>query len=523
MTTAPTHEAPHGGQGFNLAEHGWVPFRGGPDLSLREVLERAHELHGWPGGDPLAVSAVMRLMTALAYRCAGITDSETFKDAASRDRLFDPEAVDAYFRKHYNRFWLLPPEGSGHRPFYQDPDLAQLEPKPIQQSRLSMDVAPSYVWGQQHPDSAFTPPAAARAMLVFLLAGPGGAGASHPALPKTKWQTGHMRGNVSIHPVGDSLEDTLRLHLIDPEPVSSLLCCGVGSPSWEQDPSPVTRPLSAPKTILDQLTGRWTKTVLLIPSPDGRLVGGAATASGRRRGEQLIEHDPYEVRWDARPTKTGRAPRRPYFSLSGSAERSPWRDLDNYRAQREGSGNQTLVTRYHPDHPAARRTKTWIAVSHCDNNAKDILKAVSLIPAPLIVDFDAGNRAAAMIDDAEVIARRLKGALRSLYKDIGHPTTKGGDASGFVNRQVPAYWDRMERLFAGTVAENHRRSEVVGTAQHVFDTAARSFGQRLAAYRRSADGADDLGPEPLAVTAARWRNTIRFPKPTKNKTPKDQR
>lgn len=518
MTAAPTRVAPHGGQGFNLAEQGWVPFRGRHELSLREALKRAHELPGWPGGDPLAVSAMMRLLTALAYRCAGITDSETFEHAARRDLLFDPDAVDAYLDDYSDEFWLLPPACSGHRPFYQDPDLAELEPKPIQQSRLSMDVAPSYVWGQQHPDSVFTPAAAARAMLVFLLAGPGGAGASHPVLPKTKWQTGHMRGNVSIHPVGDSLSDTLRLHLIDPEPVSSLLPGGVGSPSWERSPSPVTESLSPPETILEQLTGRWTKTVLLTPSPDGRSVVEVIVASGRRRGEHLIEHDPYEVRWDARPTKTGEAPRRPY---SGSAERAPWRDLDNYRALREHSGNQTLVTRYHPDHPAASRAQTWVAVSHRDNNAKDILKTVSLIPAPLIVDFDAGNRAKAMINDAEQIAGCLKGALRNFYKDVGHPPTKGSDASGFVNRHMPAYWDRMERLLTGTVAEKHRRSEILDTAQDLFDKAARSFGQRLAMHKRSADRADDLGAEPLAVTAARWRDTIKFPKPKTDKTAKD--
>ncbi len=537
MTAAPTHGAPHSGHGFNLGEHGWVPFRGHLELPLRETLKAAHQLPGWPGGDPLAVSAIMRLLTALAYRCAEITDSETFEDAASRDRLFDPGSVDDYFDNHSDEFWLLPPTGSGHRPFYQDPSLVAsgdpnlrpLKPKPISRSELSMDVAPSYVWGQQHPDPVFTPAAAARAMLVFLLYSRSGGGARHPRLSErsTVFQAGNLRRKVSLHPVGETLEDTLRLHFIDPEPVSGLLPGGVGSPSWELPSVPVTEPLAAPRTILESLTGRWEKTVLLVSDGTDGLVTMAACASGRLRDKSNppLEHDPYAVRWDAKTDNSAEGPQAPYMYLRGSAEKAAWRDLDNYRARSGESSNQTIVTRYHQDHPAAGRIRVWVAVSHQQGQqvAKDVLKLVSLIPASLVVDFDAGNRATAMIDDAESIGRCLGGALRGFYKDIGHSATTGGDASGFVKRHMPAYWDRMERLFVSTVTEDHQPLEVLDAARGVYDAAVGSFGQRLAVYKRSPDKAPGQDSEPVAVTAARWRSAIKFPKSKTNETAKDQR
>ncbi len=479
----------------------------------------------------------MRLLTAVAYRCAEVTDSETFKDAASRDRLFDPEAVDAYFGKHSNEFWLLPPEGSGHRPFYQDPSLVApedpnlepLKPKPISRSELSMDITPSYMWGQQHPDPAFTPAAAARAMLVFLSYSRSGGGAHHPELKgrQTVFKAGKLRTKVSLHPVGASLEDTLRLHLIDPDAVDGLLSGGVGQPSWELPPAVITQPLSAPKSLLEVLTGRWEKTVLLVPSVDGTVVREALGASGRLRNDAIPEHDPYAVRWDNSDDKTDA----PYVYLKGSIEKAPWRDLDNYRAGRDDSGNQTIVTRYHHDHPAAARVRVWVTVSHQQGTqvAKDVLKLVSLIPASSIVHPDAGDRAALFIKDAEQIGRCLRGTLQGFYRDIGHPSAKGIrdaftegiddknlNSATFAKRHMPTYWDRMERLFTGTVTEDHRRSEIIDAARDVFDSAARSFGQRLAMHRRGADGADDRGPEPLAVTAARWRGCIKFPKPKKD-------
>ena len=166
-----------------------------------------------------------------------------------------------------------------------------------------MEVLPSYVWGQQHPDPVFTPAAAARALLVFLLYGPGGSGGSHPDLPRHQ-MAGRPTEGQGVYPPDrrKPAHDTLKLHLIDPADVADVLPYGIGlSHRGKRRRSPLTQPLASPRTIMEQLT---------CPMGEDRSVDrrrragtpstGPVTASGRRRGDPP-EHDPYAVRWDTPP------------------------------------------------------------------------------------------------------------------------------------------------------------------------------------------------------------------------------
>ena len=505
--------------GFNLADDPWIPFPRRAEMSLRETLVEAAALPGWPSGEPLFTAALLRLLTALVYRIARITDTDSLQKARAREALFDTEAVNGYFDSHRDEFWVLPPAGSSHRPFYQDPALAGETAVPITRSRVAMDVLASYVWGQQHPDPAFTPAAAARSLLVFLLYGPGGSGGSHPDLPGTKWQVGRLRGMVSIHPTGPRLRDTLNLHLIDPDDTADTLPGGIGRPSWEAPPLAVTEAITSPKTIMEQLTSRWEKTALLVAADNGTTIDRAVTVSGRRRGE-LPEHDPYTVRWDTPPEDIKKAKGKTlplYKYLRGRAGRAPWRDIDNYRAQRDS--NATAVVGSVADLILADVTvHAWVTVSHQPDNAKDVMWAVSAIPPDALLDPVAGNRAAAFIKDAETIDKKLASALNSFHKDAGT------DFAGTAKRvRMASYWSHMERLFPRAVAVSHDRMDIRSAAREVYDQAVASVGDRMAAPGRSKKAPSEMRLEPIAVTAARHRPTINFPSskpknPTKEPT-----
>ena len=515
---APDTRQPLAAAGFNLAEDPWIAFPNRPEMSLRDTLAEAGTLPGWPSGEPLFTSALLRLLTALAYRISRIAASDTFQTALDREALFDAETVNRYFDAHRDELWLVPPAGSDHRPFYQDPGLAGAAAAPIARSRLAMEVLPSYVWGQQHPDPMFTPAAAARALLVFLLYGPGGSGGSHPDLPRTKWQFGRLRGKVSIHPTGASLHDTLKLHLIDPADLADVLPDGIGVPSWETSPVAVTDPLASPRTIMEQLTSRWEKTALLIATDGRHTVGRAVTASGRRRGD-APEHDPYAVRWDTPPEDIEKAkgkPLPPYRYLRGSTARAPWRDIDNYRSQR--TGNATPVVGSVSGRTLADATvEAWVTVSHQPDNAKDIMWAVSAIPPDALMDPAAGRRAAAFVKDAETIDKKLFAALKKFHSDAG---TDLADAAKRV--LMASYWSHMERLFPHAVALSHDRAAIRGAAREVYDDAVAAVGDRMSAPGRSKKMPSEMRLEPVAVTAARHRCTIDYPpQPNKPTTPKD--
>ena len=438
--------------------------------------------------------------------------------------LFDPTAVSAYFDLHRDEFWLLitrrqqPPAvlpglHRRRRPTeHQTVDTARDLPHRAVDGRRS----PATCGASNTQTRCSTPPAAARSLLVFLWYARGGGGAVHPLLPAgTKWQKGWLREKVSLHPVGETLEDTLRLHLINPDDVADLLPGGVGVPSWEQPPPPATRPLGPPNTILEQLTGRFEKAVLLHPSANGA-VGTATIASGRRRDFAQPEHDPFAVRWDNPPPDDPalqQRPRLPYAYLKGSAGRAPWRDLHNYHAHR--AANRTIVVKSVRDLDAATagQLRAWVTVAHQADNAKDIMWGLSAVPPTSLLDPDAGLRAEAFINDCDEIAGRLKAAVKAFHKEA---SGRKSLPSGALTNSLAVYWGHMERLFARTADAGHNRREIRDAAREVFDHAVAAYGQRLAAPKRTTPNSD-IRPEPALVTAARLRAGINFRAPKKTK------
>ncbi|MYA43143.1 MAG: type I-E CRISPR-associated protein Cse1/CasA, partial [Gemmatimonadetes bacterium] len=51
-------------RGFNLVDDAWIPI-GGREVSLSDALTEAHELPGWPDGEPGFAAVLLRLMAII--------------------------------------------------------------------------------------------------------------------------------------------------------------------------------------------------------------------------------------------------------------------------------------------------------------------------------------------------------------------------------------------------------------------------------------------------------------------------
>jgi CRISPR system Cascade subunit CasA len=104
---------------FNLIDQPWIPCASlngrMEELSLSEILARAHELRAVQGDSPLETASIYRLLLAVIH--SALRGPKTKKDwAALWDaKCFDMSRFDSYFKKWHSRFDLLDKE----RPFYQ--------------------------------------------------------------------------------------------------------------------------------------------------------------------------------------------------------------------------------------------------------------------------------------------------------------------------------------------------------------------------------------------------------------------
>ena len=107
--------------GFNLVDDPWIEL-GDSVVSIREALVRGDELPGWPSGEPLFASVLIRLLLPIVYRTTGMdTAGLTGRQFASRQRRLladgrlDRDAVNGYLNCHRDRFWLTVPLWGSHR------------------------------------------------------------------------------------------------------------------------------------------------------------------------------------------------------------------------------------------------------------------------------------------------------------------------------------------------------------------------------------------------------------------------
>ena len=435
--------------GFNLVDDPWIPI-GGREVSLSDALVDAHELPGWPDGEPGLAAVLLRLMAVIAYRVTGLDDENLDRaQFAERQRRLldegrlDPERVRSYLARHHHRFWLTnPPDGLA--PFAQDTSLAATHPHPVAKAVLSWTSGNNPALGPHGACTAIPAAAAARHLLVQRSYASGGLHTKHPVWRgKGKFVAGPLRQAISLHPVGASLAATLVGHLVPLRADGT----GFGRPFWETQT--LTNPVAAHKGVpglLEQIAGRQDKTMLLWTGTD-RNVTGFTISEGPGVDPSLRWMDPYLL-IDAE--------REPLKARQG---RAFWREAEALLAQDDQGSRQLSAqvldwARESPDATLyAHRAFSWTAISHNGDKSKELVWAASASPGLLrIFEPEAALRGRDFLTLASEAEEKMVKQIARIKHETGLMPRSAKDKQAVYAPARAEFWRLAERDFWDTAA-----------------------------------------------------------------------
>jgi CRISPR system Cascade subunit CasA len=255
-------------QTFGLAHEPWIPCilpEGTREqLSLRDILVRAHDVREIRDDCPLVTVALHRLLLAILNRVFGPTDIAAWERQWKAGR-FDPMALDAYFGRWEDRFDLIHPK----HPFFQTPGLPQDNPVSIW--RLAMvqgNNATLFDHRMEHENPSVEPAEAAR-MLVAYQAFAIGGGVSKP-FNLMHGPLVRDKGFLTLV-LGTNLFETLWLNAVPPSLRGQIPATSGDAPAWERDaPREPIRGGTPIDGYMDYLT--WpSRRILLVPD-EGELL-----------------------------------------------------------------------------------------------------------------------------------------------------------------------------------------------------------------------------------------------------------
>ncbi|MCU0514135.1 MAG: type I-E CRISPR-associated protein Cse1/CasA [Anaerolineae bacterium] len=255
---------------FNLIDQPWIPcvtLAGEPvELSLRDLLARAHTLRAIHAETPLMTTALLPLTLALLHRVFGPRDSRAWQKLYQAGAFSMPPLED-YFAAWSARFDLFHPE----RPFYQMRD-ERVEPKSLVHLIHSAgNTGTLFTHMNEEQGLRLTAAQAARHLVtaqVFRTAGLSG-------LAEKFTDSIYTRG-VLFWASGATVFETLVLNLLPyPAEMIGIRCTADDRPAWEQENAGHQR--AYPYGYLDYLTWQNNRVLLLPQSADGQLVVEAMT------------------------------------------------------------------------------------------------------------------------------------------------------------------------------------------------------------------------------------------------------
>jgi CRISPR system Cascade subunit CasA len=301
---------------FDLTVEPWIPCETCDgalvELSLRDVLVRAHELGAIHDESPIVTAQLIRLVLAVLHRVVDGPRSIGDWAALWKGDRFDATRVRGYLDWWRHRFDLF----DAQRPFLQVRGLAEAlvdesgkEPKILPASRLALERSKyggaSFLFAHGE-DRPLRPGEALRAMLGFLGFGPGGRILNDGGYPRAC----PLRAGAVILVRGTTLHRTLLLNLLVRDASER------DAPAWEQD-QPAERTARRSRGWLDTLTGQ-ARRVELLPDlrGDELVVRQVITGAGV---ELETEADPMHALVE-------RDPKRDPEPLKIDPDRSAWRD-----------------------------------------------------------------------------------------------------------------------------------------------------------------------------------------------------
>jgi len=438
-------------RGFNLVDDTWIPI-GGREVSLSEALVDAHELPGWPDGEPGLAAVLLRLLAVIAYRVTGLDDAslnrgqfaERQRGVLNEGRL-DPELVRSYLRYHHDRFWLLSPP-VGLTPFAQDTTLDAAGPHPVAKAVTAWSSGNNPALGPHSECAAVPAAAAARQLLMQRSYASGGLHTKHPVhRGKGKFVASPLRRTISLHPAGANLAVTLVGHLVPPPPDGT----GFGKPFWEapQPTNPVAAHMGIPG-LLEQIAGRQDKTMLLwtgVAQGSGADVTGFTISEGPGVDPSHRWRDPYLL------VDAEREPLKP------RAGRAFWREADALLTQ-DDQGRSRLSAQVldwargkHAAELYAPRTFSWAAISHNGDKSKELAWAASAFPDLLsLFDPGAALRARDFLTLASEAEERMVKQIAKARHAAKLMPPKNQDRAAVYAPARADFWQNAERDFWDT-------------------------------------------------------------------------
>ena len=494
---------------FNLVDQAWVPSVGmdgsARDLSLQEVLLRAHDEQELAGDTPLVSAALLRLLLAMLHRLFGPDEEPDAWSELWEQGCFAVEPVERYLAKWYDRFDLFDPTF----PFFQK---AHPRAKPKSVISLVHDLASGnnpvlFDHNWEDRGIALSPAQAARALVAAHAFGLGGLS----PVSGERFTDGTAARGITFFVQGDTLFETLMLNLI-PYPMPDMMGTqpDLDRPAWEMD-DPYDPVVRIPYGYLDYLTWQ-NRRILLRPEegPDGVVVPEMLLGPGLRFGDSVI--DPLKQ------YRQGAGRTQGWLVLRYNEDRALWRDSASVlrvvpRDQRRSVGNLPpySLTWLHmlldEGIPGLRRhhTKRLLALGMANNQAKvEFFRAEHLpLPLELLRDQDLVTHLEAALALAEATRGQLWGALSTMAAQLLYRKESGAlskQQQQERNRLLKS-WGAERRYWAPLELPFH--DLITGLANDA--TAARMVWEgivRRAAWTALDTVTESLGESPPALRAA---------------------
>lgn len=274
-------------------------------VSLRDVLKRAHIIQDIHCENALGRVVLYRLLTALVidiFPCANEGEWDSLWEAGK----FNPEAIDAYFDAHKDRFDLF----SETSPFLQTAGLESTTGDTKLAQALLSHIAngnnvPHFSVGSEGQLLPMRPHEAFEALLIcigFDTAAIKTGAKGDPAVKGGKTtgnKTGHAGSLGVLIPLGETLFDTLMINNIIRAQKPD------DAPVWRRPPQTPEWTERATTGILDQLTFP-SRRIRLIPETNEAgevVVSRVVISAGDRLATFTREHEPHTM-W--RKNKDGR-------------------------------------------------------------------------------------------------------------------------------------------------------------------------------------------------------------------------
>jgi CRISPR system Cascade subunit CasA len=470
---------------FNLVDEPWIPCilpgeRTLEFLSLRDALERAHEIEEIADPSPLVTITLHRLLLAVLHRCFGPRNAREWARLWERG-AWDQTVLEEYFGNWRPRFDLF----DERHPFYQT---LGLEPEYAGTvAKLTHEIASpaNSVMLFDHTiegSATFSPAQAARYLLACQSFSVGGlvtlrrtedrsTHKSADASPLTKGAVILVKGNNLFHTL------MLNLHQYSPEDQEPFSAEPDDVPAWERDEETQAEDRH-PKGYLDLLTWQ-SRRVRLYPEMDtgGQLTVRRVTIMKGFQFPQVDERRGKETMLAFQRNEKAPAGQDPWPAVSFQEGRDVWRDsLALFQSVRERQERPKMLTWLHAlafdegvIEPSAIFPLELFGLS--TDRAKVLFWRHERLPLPLAYlnneDLVDGLRRA--LDFTERVAGLLRGAVRRLAElslapesDLGGRSAHGKDVTNLVTAlgAERRYWSRLETPFKELLIDLERDQHV---------------------------------------------------------------